>query len=105
MKDDELIICRCEEVTQADIKEVIRQGVTRMNEVKRLTRAGMGLCQGKTCGRLVTGIQASETGRPLYELKPSTFRPPTRVFPLSVLSSTPEDEAKPEERATSLRRK
>ena len=92
MKEDDLVICRCEEVTQVDIKKVIRQGATRMNEVKRLTRAGMGLCQGKTCGRLVAGILAAETHQPIHEIKPSTFRPPPRVFPLSVLSSTLEDD-------------
>jgi bacterioferritin-associated ferredoxin len=92
MKEDELVICRCEEVTDSDIKKVIRQGVSRMNEVKRLTRAGMGLCQGKTCGRLVAGILAKETHQHLHEIKPSTSRPPTRVFPLSVLSSTVEDD-------------
>ncbi len=92
MKNDDLVICRCEEVTQADIKEVISQGVTRMNEVKRLTRAGMGLCQGKTCGRLVTGILARETNQPLQELKPPTSRPPTRVLPLGILSRTTQDD-------------
>ena len=90
-KVNDLVICRCEEVTEADLKKVIRQGAVRMNEVKRLTRAGMGLCQGKTCGRLVTGILAQETHRPLKEIKPSTSRPPTRVFPLSVLSSALDD--------------
>ena len=92
MKNDDLIICRCEEVTRAEINETIRQGVTRPNEIKRLTRAGMGLCQGKTCGRLVAGILSAKTHQPLHEIKPSTSRPPTRVFPLNVLSSTLDDD-------------
>ena len=92
MKNDDLVVCRCEEVTRADIKEVISQGVTTMNEIKRLTRAGMGLCQGKTCGRLVTGILARETNQTLQELKPSTSRPPTRVLPLGTLSRTTQDD-------------
>jgi len=93
MKGDDLIICRCEEITRADIEEVISWGVTRMDEVKRLTRAGMGLCQGKTCGRLVAGILARETGQSLQELKPSTSRPPTRVLKLGVLAgSRPDDD-------------
>ncbi len=92
MKDDDLIICRCEEITKAEIKEVIGLGVTRMNEVKRLTRAGMGLCQGKTCGRLVAGILASETGQPLQEIKPSTSRPPTRVLTFGVLARSNSDD-------------
>ena len=91
MKGNDLVICRCEEITRADIEEVISQGVTRMNEVKRLTRAGMGLCQGKTCGRLVAGILARETGQSLQELKPSTSRPPARVLTLGVLASSKPD--------------
>jgi NAD(P)H-nitrite reductase large subunit len=86
MKHKDLIICRCEEVSQGEIEEAISLGLTRMDEVKRLTRAGMGLCQGKTCGRLVMGILALETKKPLEEVKPSTFRPPTRVMPLGVLA-------------------
>lgn len=93
MKDDDLIICRCEEVTQAEIREAIRLGLTRMNEVKRFTRAGQGLCQGKTCGRLVMGILARETKQLHQEIKPSTFRPPTRVLPLGALVKTiPDDD-------------
>ncbi len=92
MKDDDLIICRCEEVTEAELRETIGLGITRMTEVKRLTRAGMGLCQGKTCGRLVAGILASETGQPLQEIKPSTSRPPTRVLTLGVLARSNSDD-------------
>ena len=86
MKNKDVIICRCEEVSQAEIEEAISLGLTRMDEVKRFTRAGMGLCQGKTCGRLVMGILSLETKKPLEEVKPSTSRPPTRVMPLSVLA-------------------
>lgn len=92
-KDEDLIICRCEEVTLTEIREAIRLGLTRMNEVKRLTRAGMGLCQGKTCGRLVMGTLARETKQPHQEIRPSTFRPPTRVLPLGALvERTPDDD-------------
>lgn len=86
MKHKDLIVCRCEEVSQAEIEEAISLGLTRMDEVKRFTRAGMGLCQGKTCGRLVMGILALETKKALEEVKPSTFRPPTRAMPLGVLA-------------------
>jgi NAD(P)H-nitrite reductase large subunit len=88
LRDDDLVVCRCEEITKGEIREVIRLGVTRMNEVKRLTRAGQGLCQGKTCGRLVLDILARETNQPLQALKPATSRPPTRVLPLGVLASS-----------------
>ena len=87
MKVDDLIICRCEEVTEGEIKEAIRLGLTTMSEVKWLTRAGMGLCQGKTCGRLVMSILVRETNQPPDEVKPPTFRPPTRVMALGVLAN------------------
>ena len=86
MSDRDLIICRCEEVTQGEILDAISQGLTTVNEIKRLTRAGMGLCQGKTCGRLVAELLAKETKQPLEAVRPSTARPPTRVIPLGVLA-------------------
>ncbi len=88
MRNDDLVVCRCEEITQGEIKEAVRLGATSMNEVKRLTRAGMGLCQGKTCGRLVMELLAHETNHPLHEVPPPTSRPPTRVMPLGVLACT-----------------
>ena len=84
---DSLVICRCEEVTDEEIKEAIRLGLTTMSEVKWLTRAGMGLCQGKICGRMVMSILARETKQSPNEVKPPTFRPPTRVMALGVLAS------------------
>jgi len=90
-KEEDFVICRCEEVTLAEIRQAIRLGLKRMNEVKRLTRAGMGLCQGKTCGKLVLGILAQETNQPPQEIKPSTSRPPTRVLPLGALAKGPPD--------------
>jgi hypothetical protein len=58
-----------------------------MKEVKRLTRAGMGLCQGKTCSQLVMGILAREAGRDRSEVEPDTTRPPVRAVPVRVLAN------------------
>jgi glycerol-3-phosphate dehydrogenase len=43
------IVCRCEQVTEAEIQEAIRRGVNSMDAVKHVTRAGMGRCQGGFC--------------------------------------------------------
>ena len=43
LKDD-MLVCRCEEVTVADIKKAIRDGAGDVTAVKLRTRAGMGLC-------------------------------------------------------------
>ena len=43
------IICRCEEITEDEIIKSINDGASTVDEVKKFTRAGMGLCQGRTC--------------------------------------------------------
>ena len=83
---DDLIICRCEEITQAEIRQAIREGLHTVNEIKRFTRAGMGLCQGKTCGRLVAALVARDTGQDLADVPPSCSRPPTRPVSVRVLA-------------------
>ncbi|NLG86386.1 MAG: (2Fe-2S)-binding protein [Firmicutes bacterium] len=82
--DDDIIICRCEEVTKGEILRAIKAGATTPQAVKRFTRAGMGLCQGRTCRRLIAQIIAQETGQSIADIVPSTYRPPTR--PLTVAS-------------------
>lgn len=71
---DEAIVCRCERVTAGEIRKWIRRGVTDMNELKAITRAGMGACGGKTCNLLILRIFREEgitdvtlgTPRPLF---------------------------------------
>jgi len=50
---DHDIVCRCERVTAGEIRALIRAGHRDMNEIKALTRAGMGACGGKTCRTLI----------------------------------------------------
>jgi len=86
-KKDSLIICRCEEVTEKEIRKAIREGADNINAIKRMTRAGMGLCQGKTCTRLISRIISKKTGKLIEEIKPGTFRPPARPIPARVMSN------------------
>ena len=85
--DDDLIICRCEEITKGEIKEAVRNGMATLNGVKRVTRAGMGLCQGQTCQRLVTQILAGELGISPAHVEPTTARAPVRPLRLSVFAT------------------
>jgi bacterioferritin-associated ferredoxin len=72
------ILCRCEEVLDSEIRQAIREGARSPTGIKVRTRAGMGLCQGKTCQRLVARILAEETGQSLAAIQPMTGRPPCR---------------------------
>ncbi len=85
--DDDVVICRCEEITRGQIKEAIRQGMHTLNGIKRVTRAGMGLCQGQTCERLVTQILASELGLRPADVTPTTARAPVRPVRMSVFAT------------------
>ena len=44
---EDIIICRCQEVTEQEIIDSVHEGATTVDSVKRRTRACMGLCQGK----------------------------------------------------------
>ncbi|HSH69997.1 MAG TPA: (2Fe-2S)-binding protein [Deferrisomatales bacterium] len=85
--EDAVIICRCEEITRGQIREAIASGMATLNGIKRVTRAGMGLCQGQTCQRLVTQLLCQELGLDPAGVKPISDRPPTRPIPLNVLAT------------------
>lgn len=86
-KKKDLIVCRCEEVTEEEIREAIRNGASDVDAVKIATRAGMGLCQQSTCYRLVAKIISEITGKSLSEIIPFTKRPPVRAIPARTLSN------------------
>lgn len=81
------IICRCEEITEQEIRDAIRQFDLRtVNDVKRLTGASMGLCQGRSCEPLIKKIMAQETNRGINEVQPLSRRPPTTPIKLEALA-------------------
>ncbi|MTI71688.1 MAG: NAD(P)/FAD-dependent oxidoreductase [Firmicutes bacterium] len=64
------IICRCENVTEGEIVDVINRlvGARTVDGVKRRTRPGMGRCQGGFCGPRVVEILARELGKSVEEI-------------------------------------
>ncbi|MBW1976697.1 MAG: FAD-dependent oxidoreductase [Deltaproteobacteria bacterium] len=82
---DEAIICRCERVTAGEIRAAIRGGVRDMNQLKALTRAGMGACGSKTCRPMILRI-FEEEGIDLSEVTDRTDRPLFVEVPLGVLA-------------------
>ncbi len=59
---DDVIVCRCEEVTAGEIRETVRRGARGPNQAKAFTRAGMGPCQARMCGLTTSMIIAQSTG-------------------------------------------
>lgn len=75
--DDDMLVCRCEEVTVSEIVKAIEDGAKDVTGVKRRTRAGMGLCQGRTCEKMVQAILRM-TGGTAEDIDRHTARPPVR---------------------------
>ena len=60
--DDDMIVCRCEEITKGEIRRAVHDGMFTLTEIRRYLRTGMGLCQGRTCELLVQQILLYQTG-------------------------------------------
>jgi NADPH-dependent 2,4-dienoyl-CoA reductase/sulfur reductase-like enzyme/ferredoxin len=57
---DAAVVCRCERVSAGEIRAAIRAGVRDINQLKALTRAGMGACGSKTCRPMIWRIFQEE---------------------------------------------
>ena len=100
------IVCQCEEVTRADLLGVQPpnylarpermaarslaslqgDGPSHPDQIKRLTRAGMGQCQGRRCREQVRCLLAQADGVPLDQIPVASFRAPVRPVPLAILA-------------------
>ena len=84
--DDDMLICRCEEITKGEIRRAVH------DEIRRYLRTGMGLCQGQTCAKLVKGIVARELGISPAELESATSRVPMRPIEMHIFANEQEEE-------------
>jgi NADPH-dependent 2,4-dienoyl-CoA reductase/sulfur reductase-like enzyme/ferredoxin len=86
---DDTIVCRCERVTAAEIRELIRQGYRDINEIKAVSRAGMGACGAKTCTDLIHRLFRDE-GIPDSEVIDQSVRPLFIEVPLGAFAGVPD---------------
>lgn len=84
---DEVIVCRCEEVTAGSIRAQVALGCSGPNQTKSFSRCGMGPCQGRQCGLTVTEVIAQATGLPPTEVGYYRIRPPLKSLTLAQLAS------------------
>jgi len=104
----DLMICRCEEVGLRDLLGVrppryvsydpkrfatrslhtlAAEGPINQDQIKRLTRAGMGACQGRRCREQVQLLLAMQGNQPTSSIALPSYRAPLRPLPLGVLSA------------------
>ncbi len=79
---DDTIICRCEEVTLGEVRLALRDSPGHAGTLKRMTRVGMGRCQGRYCGAVAARLVAQTTGRPIKDH--SHFAPHVPIKPVSI---------------------
>lgn len=82
LADDATLVCRCESVTLGELRRSFSDGPLSAGAAKRLTRAGMGKCQGRYCSPSVLSLAAEATGLPLGEF--SGFAPQTPIRPVTI---------------------
>ncbi|RWR09526.1 NAD(P)/FAD-dependent oxidoreductase [Paenirhodobacter populi] len=80
---DATTVCRCEEITAGTLREQIRAGAREMNQIRGITRCGMGPCQGRNCAVTLARILGAECSAPPV---PFHARPPVRPLPLGALA-------------------
>ena len=84
---DDVVVCRCEEITAGQIRSVAGLGQPGPNQTKAFTRAGMGPCQGRQCGYTITRLLAEATGRKPSDVGFYRARPPLKPITVGELAS------------------
>ncbi len=83
---DETHICRCEEVSLGTLRAAIAEGATDLGSLKRLTRAGMGRCQGRYCQDTLARLLKRERHVPVRADQLFMPQPPLKPLPLRALA-------------------
>ena len=81
---DNLILCRCEEVSVGDVRTVVDEGHWEINRVKAHCRVGMGRCQGRMCGLAAAEIIAERSGRGIENVGRLRGQAPIKPLPFGV---------------------
>ncbi len=91
----DLTICRCESVGLDQLRQAIRHSkVSTVNQLKQLTQAGMGPCQGRTCARALERVLGLEANIPV-ETEPYRSRPPVRNISVGSLAASADQYIEP----------
>ncbi|VVQ02041.1 Hydrogen cyanide synthase subunit HcnB [Pseudomonas fluorescens] len=83
---DEVMVCRCEEVTAGELRQFVALGCTGPNQAKSFGRCGMGPCQGRMCGLTVTEVIAKARGVSAQEVGYYRIRSPIKPITLGELA-------------------
>jgi thioredoxin reductase/bacterioferritin-associated ferredoxin len=86
-RDQQSLVCRCEEISADKVHEVIAIGCEGPNQLKSFTRCGMGPCQGRMCGLTVGHILSQQLRRPMSAVGYYRVRQPIKPIGLGELAA------------------
>jgi len=84
--DPTVTVCRCEEVTVAELERVIADGCPGPNQAKAFTRCGMGPCQGRMCATVVSELFADRQHIGVGAVGHYRIRPPVKPVTVGELA-------------------
>jgi NADPH-dependent 2,4-dienoyl-CoA reductase/sulfur reductase-like enzyme len=87
--EGDTVVCRCEEVTAKQVRDMAAMGCEGPNQMKAFLRCGMGPCQGRLCGLTVTELIAKQRDTTPAEVGYYRLRPPVKPITLAELASLP----------------
>jgi len=90
---DSTLVCRCEEVTAGQIRQMVRLGCMGPNQTKFFSRCGMGPCQGRQCGTAVSQIMAKSLGQSVQAVGSFRIRSPLKPISLESVAALSDQEA------------
>ncbi|WP_019119069.1 (2Fe-2S)-binding protein [Brevibacillus massiliensis] len=85
MEPNQIVVCRCEEVTLQELQETANSYQCSSRELKLRTRAGMGYCGGRTCRNLIDMVVKEVTGIAPGDAVPLSYQPPVRPVTFDLL--------------------
>jgi thioredoxin reductase len=86
LSDNDIIVCRCEEVTSGMLRDHVQKGCLGLNQTKAFSRCGMGPCQGRMCGITAAKVLADERGVDVSEIDYMRIRAPIKPVTLQELA-------------------
>ena len=86
MSKEDIIICRCNDVTLEEIEDLIDMGVTNIEMIRRLAKTGIGPCQGRSCLPMLVDILVRKTGKTPEQFGFPATRAPIMPVQIGVLA-------------------
>lgn len=87
MDESKIILCRCENLTLADLHKMLDAGMTSMQEIKKKSRCTMGPCQGRTCKEMIAREIANYLGKKVDEVDVPVSRIPIKPITLGQINA------------------